>query len=215
MLKKAIVPTIVAAGFMTAPAVASADELSANFGWVSNYIYRGFFQETSSAFAGIDYEPENGFYVGVWGADVGDGLETDLYFGYGGESGDFSWSVGATGYFYTDDFDDTYKELNLGIGYGIFGLDVAVGEWDGFGAKEDYTFTSVTIAPEKGPYFTFGAFGRDFDGEYFEVGYGREVGGVDLSVALVYSDNIPVSRYGTSDYGLVFGISKTIGLGSR
>jgi hypothetical protein len=58
-----------------------------------------------------------------------------------------------------------------------------------------------------------GAFGRDFDGEYFEIGYGREVAGLDLSVALVYSDNIPVNRYGSSNYGLVFGISKTIGLG--
>lgn len=212
MKNKSLIPSIVLAGLLTTPGIASA-ELSANFGWVSNYVYRGFFQETSSAFAGIDYESDSGLYVGVWGADVGEGLETDLYFGYGGESGDFNWTVGATGYFYTDDFDDTYKEINLGIGYGLFSLDVAIGEWDGFGAKEDYTFTSVTIAPEVGPYFLIGAFGRDFDGEYLEIGYEREVSGVDLSIAMIYSDNIPVTR-SSGEYALIFGISKTIGLGS-
>ena len=53
----------------------------------------------------------------------------------------------------------------------MFALDVAVGEWDGFGTPADYTFTSVTIAPEKGPYYKFGSFGDDFDGDYFELGY--------------------------------------------
>ena len=67
------------------PAVSMA-QWSANVGYVSDYIYRGIFQTESSASAGIDYEGENGFYVGTWGADVGDGIETDLYFGYGGGS---------------------------------------------------------------------------------------------------------------------------------
>jgi uncharacterized protein (TIGR02001 family) len=211
MFKKTFLPSMVLAGFLGTPAIASA-ELSANIGWVSNYIFRGVFQETSSASAGIDYEHESGFYIGTWGADVGEGLETDLYFGYGGESGDFNWLIGATGYFYTDDFDDTYKEINLGIGYGLFSLDFALGEWDGFGQKEDYTFTSVTFAPEKGPYFTIGAFGRDFDGEYFEIGYERSVAEIDLSIAMTYSDNLPVTR-SSGDYALVFGISKTFGIG--
>jgi uncharacterized protein (TIGR02001 family) len=211
MFKKTFVPSMVLAGFLGTPAVASA-ELSANIGWVSNYIFRGIFQETSSAFAGIDYEHESGFFIGTWGADVGEGLETDLYFGYGGESGDFNWMIGATGYFYTDDFDDTYKEINLGIGYGLFSLDFALGEWDGFGQKEDYTFTSVTFAPEMGPYFTIGAFGRDFDGEYYEIGYERSVADIDLSIAMTYSDNLPVTR-SSGKYALVFGISKTFGIG--
>ncbi|HLF12035.1 MAG TPA: hypothetical protein VJA26_12545 [Gammaproteobacteria bacterium] len=38
----------------------------------------------------------------------------------GGE--DFTYKIGYTGYYYTDDFDDTYNEVNLGIGYGIFAL---------------------------------------------------------------------------------------------
>lgn len=212
--KSLTVSALVAAGAF--PAVSSA-EVSANIGWVSEYIFRGIYQEDSSASAGIDYESDTGFYLGTWGADVGDGLETDLYFGYGGGSGDFSYSVGYTGYFYTDDFDDTYNEVNLGVGYGIFALDVALGEWDGFGASEDYTFTSFTIAPDVGPYYTFGSWGEDFDGDYFELGYGFDFQGLDLSMALIYSDDLPVAdaddgEFG--DYSLVFGVTRGIAMGA-
>ena len=114
-------------------------------GFASEYYYRGIFQESSSASAGIDYE-SSGFYAGTWAADVGDGLEVDGYFGYGADVGDCqSLSVGFTGYYYTGDFDDTYQEINLGAGFGIFSLDVAVGEYDNFdGPTLDYTYYSLT-----------------------------------------------------------------------
>ena len=74
-------------------------------------------RRTSSASAGADYE-NGGFYVGTWAADVGDGLEVDLYAGYGFETeAGFSASVGFTGYYYTGEFDDTYEEFNLNLGY--------------------------------------------------------------------------------------------------
>ncbi len=215
-MNKKIVPGFaLAAAAVALPAVSHA-EVSANIGWVSDYLFRGVFQEDSSASAGIDFE-SNGFYIGTWGADVGDGLETDLYFGYGGGE-DFTWSVGYTGYFYTDDFDDTYQEINLGIGYGIFSLDVAVGEWDGFGTPQDYTFGSITIAPEKWPYFKFGSWGDDFDGDYFELGYSFDFMGLDLSIALTYSDDLQVSDPDdgeSAEYGIAFGITKSLALGSR
>ena len=158
---KNLVPALVLSTVVV-PATSMA-ETTANIGWVSEYLYRGIFQEDSSAFAGVDYTHDSGFYLGTWGADVGDGLETDLYFGFAG--GDkFTYKIGYTGYYYTDDFDDTYNEVNLGIGYGIFALDVAVGEYDGFGNPADYTFTSLTISPEKGPYYKYGTFGEDFTG---------------------------------------------------
>ena len=59
-------------------------EWSGNIGWASEYHYRGILQKNSSASGGVDYET-NGFYVGTWAADVGDGLEVDGYAGYGGE----------------------------------------------------------------------------------------------------------------------------------
>jgi uncharacterized protein (TIGR02001 family) len=207
---------ILSVAAVAAPATSNA-EVSANIGWVSEYIYRGIHQDDSSAYAGIDYASDGGFYLGTWGADVGDGLETDLYFGYAGGD-EFTYKIG----YYTDDFDDTYTEVNLGIGYGIFALDVAIGEWDGFGAPADYTFTSVTLSPEKGPYYKFGSFGDDFDGDYLEIGYTYSIedDGVDLSVSMVYSDDLPVSDslddgFGgeSGDYALVFGIKKSIGIG--
>ena len=97
-------------------------------------------------------------------------------------------------------------------------LDVAVGEWDGFGTPADYIFSSVTIAPEKGPYYKFGSFGDDFDGDYFELGYtySIEEHGVDLSVAVVTSDDLNVTNPDDEESGewaLAFGIKKNIGIG--
>jgi uncharacterized protein (TIGR02001 family) len=195
MTIRTCIPALALAAAAAAPAKSSA-QLSANIGWSSEYIYRGIFQEDSSASAGVDYASESGFYIGTWGADVGDGLETDLYFGYAGGE-DFTYKIGFTGYYYTDDFDDTYEEINLGVGYGLFALDVAIGEYDGFGTPADYTFTSITVAPAMGPYFKIGSFGDDFDGDYFELGYtySIEEHGVDLAIALIHSDDLPVTNF--------------------
>lgn len=193
---------------------ASMAQLSANFGMVSDYVYRGYFQADASASAGLDYEHESGFYIGTWGAEVGAGLETDLYFGYGGSAGDFGWGVGFTGYYYTDDFDDTYEEANLGISYNGFALDVAVGEWDGFGIPEDYSFVSLGYEFEGGAYVTFGSFGQDSDGSYAELGYGFDFMGLDLSMALIASSDLPVSQDSPdADFNLIFGVSKGISFG--
>jgi uncharacterized protein (TIGR02001 family) len=217
MTTRTLIPALVLAAAAVAPATSHA-QLSANIGWASEYIYRGIFQEDSSAFAGVDYASDSGFYIGTWGADVGDGLETDVYFGYAGGE-DFTYKIGFTGYYYTDDFDDTYEEVNLGIGYTIFALDVAIGEYDGFGTPADYTFTSVTISPEMGPYFKVGSFSDDFDGDYFELGYtySIEEHGVDLSVALVTSDDLPVTNFiDDQEFGdttLTLAIKKNIAFG--
>jgi hypothetical protein len=224
----------VTAATVSAP---SSAETSANIGWVSEYIFRGVFQEDSSAYAGIDYAHDSGFYLGAWGADVGRGNEIDYYFGYAGGDDDFTWKVGYTAYTYTDDFDDTYQEVNLGIGYGIFALDVAIGEWDGFGTSRDYDFSSITISPEKGPYYKIGMWGDDYedlvlfpnvktpgagDGDYFEIGYAYtiEESAVDLSIALIYSDDLVVGDWDDaltgepgSDSALVFGVKKSIAIG--
>ena len=228
---KNLVPALVLSA-AAVPATSMA-ETTANIGWVSEYLYRGIFQEDSSASAGVDYTHDSGFYLGTWGADVGRGLETDLYFGFAGGD-NFTYKIGYTGYYYTDDFDDTYNEVNLGIGYGIFALDVAIGEWDGFGNSTDYDFTSITISPEKGPYYKVGLWGGDIEdglvaaknpfgggsGDYLEIGYSHGLGdlGVDLSVAMTYSPDLVVgnpddfaSDEAGGDFALVLGLNKTFG----
>lgn len=206
--------SLILMSFGFVPAVAMAD-LSANVGMVSDYIYRGIFQSASSASAGLDYEDDNGFYIGVWGADVSDGIETDLYFGYGSEVGDLTWGVGFTGYYYTDTFDQTYTELNLSLGYGIFSLDVALGDYDiPDPTGDDYTFISLTFELPAGPYFTYGSFGDEFTGDYIEVGYGFDWQGLDLSIAYITSDDLSVSQANSlADHSLVFGISKSFAFG--
>ena len=204
---------LVLLGLAAAPAVSSA-QLSANIGMVSDYLYRGIFQSSSSAFAGLDYEHDSGFYIGTWGADVGSGIETDLYFGYGGSAGDFGWGVGFTGYYYTDDWDDTYEEFNLGVSYGGLSLDVAVGEYGNFGAPQDYSFVSVGYEFPGGAYITFGSFGQDSDGSYGEIGYGFDFMGLDLSMALVASSDLQVSEDPEDgDFALIFGVTKGISFG--
>jgi uncharacterized protein (TIGR02001 family) len=192
---------------LTVTGVAQA-EWSANVGFASEYYYRGIFQESSSASAGIDYE-SNGFYAGTWAADVGDGLEVDGYFGYGADVGDVSLSVGFTGYYYTGDFDDTYQEINLGAAFNIFSLDVAVGEYDNFdGPTVDYTYYSLT-AEKNGFYGKYAGFSQDAEGEYLELGYGTTVSEIDLGVSLIFSN---ADLVGEDDEAIVFTIGKAFDL---
>jgi uncharacterized protein (TIGR02001 family) len=199
--------TFIAATVLAASGAANA-EFSANIGFMSEYYYRGIFQESTSANGGLDYE-KNGFYVGTWAADVGDGLEVDGYFGYGFSAGAVDLSVGYTGYFYTGDFDDTYQEINLGAAAGLFSFDVAVGQYDNFdGPTLDYTYYAVTIE-KSGFYGKVGGFAQDFEGEYFEAGYTTNVAEVDLGVTFIYSNE---DLIGESDEALIFTVGKAFDL---
>jgi len=193
-----------ALALMLVAGTAQAD-FSANLGYASEYHYRGILQKNSSASGGLDYE-QDGFYAGTWAADVGDGLEIDGYFGYGADVGDVSLSAGFTGYYYTGDFDDTYQEINLGAGFGLLSLDVAIGEYDNFtGPTQDYTFYSLSIEND-GFSATLGSFGKDFDGDYLELGYGTTVSEIDVGVALIFANDDLV---GNDEESLVFTVGKS------
>lgn len=201
-----------ASGALFAPAVSA--EVSYNVGWASEYYFRGVLQKESSASAGIDFENQ-GFYIGSWAADVGDGLEVDGYLGWGFEAENgFSASIGVTGYYYTGEFDDTYEEVNLNLGYGIFGLEYSVGEYDGFGSPADYDFLALSVSLENGFYGTFGTWGDDFDGEYLEIGYGFTIAEIDFSIAGIFnseelSDEESSSGSPKEGEAIVFSIGKT------
>ena len=180
-------------------------EWSGNIGWASDYYYRGIFQASSSASGGIDYA-KGGFYAGTWAADVGNGLEVDGYFGYGREIGDFSYGVGFTGYYYTEEFDDTYEELNLNATYGIASIEVALGRYDNFGlGRQDYTYYALTLQNDSF-YGKYAGFARDFASEYFEFGYSTSLAAVDLGLSLIIANDELV---GKSDESLVFSVGKS------
>ncbi len=201
-----------------AAALPAYAELSANAGWVNEYIFRGVPQKTSSASAGLDFE-HGGFYAGTWGADVGDGLEVDAYLGYTFEFEDFALSVGSTGYFYTGDFDDTYKELNFGAEFGIVALAVAVGDYENFaGPSLDYTHAAATVG-YNGFHGTVGSFSQDFSGTYLDVGYSFAFADqVDVKISWIYADKDlalnpdPSTGAARDDHTIVFGVSKSFSI---
>ena len=200
-----------AATLAAAATPALAVDLSANIGYNSEYIFRGIPQKTSSAMGGLDLEA-GGFYLGTWGADVGDGLEIDYYGGYGFDLGPMSFGVGGTIYTYTGDFDDTYKEINLSAGWSFLTFDAAIGSYDNFGGPDlDYEYYSLT-AEYNGFYGRVATFENDFDGTYYEAGYGntltvQETDLLDYAFAVIYSDSTLLG--GSSDTNFVFTLAKT------
>lgn len=218
-MKKSILSIALVASFAAtsvstsanAEGLAGVEGLSANVGYTSKYFYRGIYQSDSSASAGLDYEKGN-FSIGTWAADVEDGIEVDVYASYGFEfDSGLALSIGATTYQYTGDFDSAYNEVNLGASYGIFSLEYSVGvheEDKGLGIEEsDYDFIAVTLEGESGLYATFGTFGQDFDGDYFEVGYGTSVGQFDLGVAIISnSEELDLEGEADGEESIVFSI---------
>lgn len=202
-MKKTTTAALVAALLLWAGFVNG--DWSANLGWASQYHYRGIFQASSSASGGLDFE-QGGFYAGTWAADVGDGLEVDAYFGYGGEVGDFSYGIGFTGYYYTGDFDDTYQEINLSGGFGLVTLDVALGQYENFtGPTQDYTYYALTVE-KNGLYGKYAGFSRDFMGKYVEIGYGATVAEIDLGISIIFANK---DLMGVSDESAAFSIGKS------
>ena len=206
-----------------APMAAQAQEaeVSANAGWVSQYYYRGLLQKTSSASAGLDVAV-NSIYLGTWAADVGDGAEIDLYAGFGVDVNDMvSVSAGGTAYLYTGEFDDTYLEANLGVGFGPVSFEYSFGTYENFDEDSlDYSFVGIT-AEQAGLFATVGAFGSDMalegfgdEGQYLEAGYGFSAADLDFSISGIFNDSVlsgevDGSGEDTSELTLVFGVSKT------
>jgi uncharacterized protein (TIGR02001 family) len=103
---------------------ASADEtlphsITANVGLVSDYILRGISQSQHKPAlqGGVDYAHASGLYLGLWGSTVewvdrsdyvyqeGNHVELDLYGGFRGALGDFSYDLGLVRYYYPGHFD--------------------------------------------------------------------------------------------------------------
>ncbi|MFL2549377.1 MAG: TorF family putative porin [Gammaproteobacteria bacterium] len=185
---------------------------SANLGFMSDYIYRGVHQSSSSAMGGFDIE-YGSFYLGTWFADLQEdgwvagshrGFEYDVYAGFGFDLTDsVSGYVGYTIYRYTDKgaaaFDDDYDEVNVGVSFALtddlsLSLDYSNGENTLTDQSEvDYDILTTTIE-YMGAYFTYGDWGvseddtGETDAEYIEIGYSRTVGDFDLSGAFVLSE---------------------------
>ncbi|MBT8078118.1 MAG: TorF family putative porin [Gammaproteobacteria bacterium] len=206
MIKLFQAATSIAILLTGAPALA---EWTANIGWTSEYFYRGVFQKASSASGGIDYQ-HGGFSAGTWAADVGDGLEVDGFVDYSGSAGDFSYGIGFTGYYYTSDFDDTYEELNLNVGYRFVTIDYAAGRFRNFsGPDKNYGYYAVSLE-HSGFHGRLAGFSNDFDGRYLEIGYGQQVSNFDVDLTLIINDeHLNTGSDTDGDETLVFTIARS------
>jgi len=192
----------IASSMVVAPITSTADEaiVTGNAGILSDYIFRGIFQDSGVGNGGLDFE-YMGFYLGTWIADVGEGVEYDIYGGYIYEfENGLYLGAGYTSYQYSDNFDSEYNEVNLYAGGSVgdvtLDLEYTTGEYnddfldeDGNIEGEDYDFIAATIG-YNGAYLTYGDFGDDASdalGNYVEVGYTTELGGFEVTGAIVHT----------------------------
>lgn len=102
-------------GAMALPAVAAEEEagmlpgtFTGNVALTNDYVFRGYTQNTEDAAiqGGLDWDSGVGFYIGTWGSNAKFGLpgegsiEWDIYGGYKGAIGKFTYDIGVLGYIY-------------------------------------------------------------------------------------------------------------------
>tara|TARA_B100001057_G_scaffold218596_1_gene218741 strand:+ start:13392 stop:14072 length:681 start_codon:yes stop_codon:yes gene_type:complete len=187
--------------FSSESAVAEESEssVSYNIGYMSEYWYRGVYQAESSVSFGADLEVGN-FYAGTWWADVDKGMEYDIYAGLNFAMGPADMYLGVTGYYYSDNFDDDYEEVNFGIAMGNLSIDAAVGEYKkgvvGNAKDHNYSFTSVaydlTELTGLPLTYSFGAWGGSkLQGEVHTLSFSKTIEGVDVGLEVAKnSDDI-------------------------
>lgn len=184
-------------------------EVSTNIGVVSQYHFRGIQQtQGASTSAGVDYE-NAGFSVGSWTADVDDGLEVDYYGAYSfAMDNGLSIDIGGTSYQYTGTFDSAYNEINLSAAFGGFKIAYSDGKWDGELGNEAATaanYTITIISYEKNGFTgTYGKYGDQTVGDYFDISYATTIGEFDVGVGLLVS-----GKDLNDDESLYFSFGKT------
>ena len=156
---------------------------------MSEYWFRGVYQAESSVSFGADYEAGN-FYLGTWWADVDKGMEADVYFGYNfGVLGIPSY-IGMTGYYYTNDFDRDYEEVNVGMDFGVFAIDAVVnGNYESGGASwvasSDYGHITLTVPLSENLAFSYQTFtGGTLHTMTHEIQYSKNISGVDVGLTV-------------------------------
>ena len=132
---------------------------SANVGLFSDYTYRGVSQtgQEPALQGGIDWEHDIGIYAGFWGSNVdfSDGdeahVEVDVYAGYGGSIGNFSYDLNFLYYLYpgaSDSLNYDFWEVTPSVSYDFGVASVGFGisySPDFFGGSDDAQFYQGTV----------------------------------------------------------------------
>lgn len=204
LLRTVLASAIAAAAF----SATTQAEVSTNIAVSSDYVWRGVTQTGYGAAVsgGIDYADESGFFAGTWLSNTNFGsAEMDLYLGYGGEAGDFGYSVTYNYYAYPTIDDANFGELLLDFSFNIvsFGLSYTVNsdvEEPGIFVDGDlhyYIGAGFDLGNDWSLGATYGYYDFDYDGDaavgdvsygYFQVDLGKSYGdwgdfGVSASLA--------------------------------
>ena len=164
-----------------------AQSISYNVGYMSDYWYRGVFQSESAVSFGADTEVGN-FYVGTWMADVDKGIEMDVYGGYGFTILGMDSYIGATGYYYSDNFDSDYEEINTGLSYGSVSYDYSVGKYK-TATEQDYSWSEVTMSFTDNLSVSYGEWGKDLKGSVTKVNFNKTINDIDFGVEVGKNDS--------------------------
>ena len=190
--KKLLAGAVAASMAFGAMAPAVHAEVEASAAIASSYLWRGIDLGTTNdgtsgsgtpAISGDLVFSQSGFYTGVWvsSGDVNAGTEYDLFVGYGGEAGAFSYDVSIWNYVYPEgnNPEDSFGDLSELIV--SFGLGPVSFSWyeniANEGGSEEYRY--FTLGGE------FGAFSATV-GRHSDVG--NNMTHVDLGYA--YNDNL-------------------------
>ena len=153
-----------------APTAAQAG-MTGNIGVHSMYLLRGIGEENDGAAVqgGLDYSHDSGFYAGWWASNLGysyddsvvdtggSGFENDLYAGFAGSAGDFTYKAGVIQYYYIDVDDSNLTELLGNVGYGPVSFQMQYllnNGWWGNSGDIYWTLNYTTPLPKD---FTFAA----------------------------------------------------------
>tara|TARA_E500000178_G_scaffold164724_1_gene164148 strand:- start:1133 stop:1822 length:690 start_codon:yes stop_codon:yes gene_type:complete len=127
LVKTTAIGLLLGSASLAAPAKAESS-LEGNIGFTSNYVWRGMTQTDDQAAisGGLDFSA-GGFYAGTWVSNVDFGndvnSEQDVYFGYAGDAGDFSYDVGYIAYLYSGAAGDAdFSEVYVSVGAAGFSL---------------------------------------------------------------------------------------------
>jgi len=167
--------------------ITQAQSISYNVGYMSDYWYRGVFQSESAVSFGADYD-SNSLYLGTWMADVDTGIEMDVYGGYGFTILGMDSYIGATGYYYSDNFDSDYEEINAGLSYGNVSYDYSVGKYKTT-TEQDYSWSEVTMSFTDNLSVSYGEWGKDLKGSVTKVNFNKTIHDIDFGVEVGKNDS--------------------------
>ena len=211
-LAAALFTTAMYAGNEAVVEVTDDFEASANVALTSDYVWRGMSltNEDPAIQGGMDIEYK-GLYAGVWASNIaqlddGNGedrstsLETDLYLGYAGDMGNFSYDVGYIQYIYMNLAEElNFGEAYVGVGYDFdvvaIGASYALGvKTNEFEATDNIEFTaSIPLPLELSFDLAYGMF-EDMN-DYYYTSLSRDFGKFNLNLA--YTGRLGAS-YGDS-----------------